>query len=145
MKIKAKNPKAVAGCNLIVPFDGRISVDKDGCVEVSASCAEALVKGTSDWDYADGAAAAEEAAPQEEQAAEELSDRDKFAKELEGMTVKQMKDLCREGGFPEEEWKSLNKGTLTAYILDKYDTAAEEPEEEPEEPEEEEPEESPEE
>ena len=53
MKIKAKNPKAVAGIHLIVPVDGLIAIDSEGAVEVSEACAEALVNGTSDWDYAE--------------------------------------------------------------------------------------------
>ena len=132
MKIKAKNPKAVAGIRLIVPVDGLIAIDGEGCVEVSAGCAEALVKGTSDWDYAEVEEASE--APSEEETEQEptseLTEREEFASKLESMTVAQMKDLCREGGFPEEEWKSLKKATLAAYLLDKFDSADVEEEEE---------------
>jgi len=137
MKIKAKNPRAVAGIRLIVPCDGLITIDGEGCVEVSADCAEALVKGTADWDYAEveEAPASEEEEEVEEPTAE-LTEREKFASELESMTVAQMKELCKEGGFPEEEWKSLKKATLAAYLLDKFDSAA--PAEEEEELEEEE-------
>lgn len=138
MKIKAKNPKAVAGIRLIVPVDGLIIIDGEGCVEVSAACAEALVNGTADWDYAEKreeeapeAPADEEPAGEEETSAE-LTEREEFASKLESMTVAQMKDLCLEGGFPEEEWKSLKKATLAAYLLDKFDSAdVEEEEEEP--------------
>lgn len=131
MKIKAKNPRAVANVRLIVPCDGLITIDGEGCVEVSAACAEALVKGTADWDYAE----VEEApAPEEEEEIEEpaaeLTEREKFASELKSMTVVQMKELCKEGGFPEEEWKSLKKATLAAYLLDKFDSAADVEEEE---------------
>ena len=147
VKIKAKNPKAVAGIRLIVPFDGLIAIDANGEVEVTDECAKALVTGTNDWLYAEEKA---EAAVEEETVAEEEeeeheteaepTDREKFAAELETMTVAQMKDLCRDGGFPEEEWKSLKKATLAAYLLDKFDyasgTADEEPEEEEEEEEE---------
>ena len=48
MKIKAKNPRALACTRLIVPVDGLIAIDAEGEVEVSAACAEALVNGTSD-------------------------------------------------------------------------------------------------
>lgn len=141
MKIKAKNPKAVAGIRLIVPVDGLIAIDLNGEVEVSDSCAEALVNGTSDWAYLeskDDAPVAEEERVKEENSAENApTEREKFAAELESMTVSQMKELCREGGFPEVEWKSLKKATLIAYLLDKFDNASEEEEEELEEEEEE--------
>lgn len=51
MKIKAKNQN-VASMELIVPVDGRISIDANGVADVSAKCAAALVKGTNDWEYA---------------------------------------------------------------------------------------------
>ena len=41
MKIKAKNQN-VASMELIVPVDGRISIDANGVAEVSAKCAAAL-------------------------------------------------------------------------------------------------------
>lgn len=126
MKIKAKNPKAVAGIRLIVPFDGLIAIDANGEVEVTDECAKALVTGTNDWLYAEEKveAVAEEPEEEEETAAAEPTEREKFAAELEGMTVAQMKDLCREGGFPEDEWKSLKRATLIAYLLDKFDHAS---------------------
>ena len=135
MKIKAKNPNAVANGRLIVPCDGLITIDGNGCAEVSAACAEALVKGTSDWDYAEKTAEpkSEEAPAQEESEEVELNEREKFEKELEGMTVAQMKDLCREGGFDEAEWKNLKKATLAAYLLEKFDAASAQEESEEEE------------
>ena len=135
MKIKAKNPKSVAGIRLIVPFDGLIAIDSNGEVEVTDKCAKALVTGTNDWLYAEEAVdtvAEEETVElepeeeEEEQPAAEPTEREKFAAELENMTVNQMKDLCREGGFPEAEWKSLKKATLAAYLLDQFDHASEE-------------------
>ena len=137
MKIKAKNPDAIANSRLIVPCDGLITIDGNGCAEVSAACAEALVKGTSDWDYAEKIAESKpgEAPAQEESEEEEgeLNEREKFEKELAGMTVNQMKDLCREGGFDEAEWKNLKKATLAAYLLEKFDAASVQEESEEEE------------
>ena len=135
MKIKAKNSNAVANSRLIVPCDGLITIDGNGCAEVSAACAEALVKGTSDWDYAEKTAEpkSEEAHAQEESEEVELNEREKFEKELEGMTIAQMKDLCREGGFDEAEWKNLKKATLAAYLLEKFDAASAQEESEEEE------------
>lgn len=135
MKIKAKNPNAIANCRLIVPFDGLIAIDGEGCVEVSAPCAQALVNGTSDWEYVeeDEKETQPAAADDGEESSEEENEpteREKFEKELSGMTVAQMKELCREGGFPEEEWKNLKKAVLVEYLLSKFDAATEEEEEE---------------
>lgn len=127
MKIKAKNPKAVAGTRLIVPVDGLIAIDSEGAVEVSDACAEILVKQTSDWDYAEPKkekAEDEKPAEENQEEEEEPTEREKFESELQNMTVAQMKDLCREGGFPEDEWKALKKSTLAAYLLDKFDNAS---------------------
>lgn len=138
MKIKAKNPKAVAGVRLIVPVDGLIAIDSEGAVEVSDACAEILVNQTSDWEYAepkkesevkDEEPAEEE---QEEVEQEEPTEREKFEEELKSMTVAQMKKLCADGGLPEGEWKNLNKSLLAKYILSKYDALAEAEEEEEE-------------
>lgn len=132
MKIKAKNPNAVAGSRLIVPIDGLISIDSEGMVEVSDACAQVLVTQTNDWDYAEDKKSADNT---DEQGEVEPTEREKFEKELKSMTVPQMKKLCADGGLPEAEWKNLNKGLLAKYILSQYDalTAAEEEEEEIEE------------
>lgn len=138
MKIKAKNPNAVAGIRLIVPVDGLISIDAEGAVEVSDACADILVHQTSDWDYAEpvkkGADTPEEPVDEEEGAGEP-TEREKFEEELKSMTVAQMKKLCADGGLPEAEYKNLNKALLAKYILSKYDalTAAEQEEESEEE------------
>ena len=142
MKIKAKNPKSVAGTRLIVPVDGLIAIDSEGVVEVSDACAEILVNQTFDWDYAEPKRGAEEKVveEEEEQEEEEPTEREKFEEELKSMTVAQMKKLCADGGLPEGEWKNLNKALLAQYLLSKYDDIAnaEEVEEEEEEEEEEE-------
>lgn len=141
MKIKAKNPRAVAGIRLIVPVDGLIAIDSEGAVEVSEQCAEILVNQTNDWSYADVAPKAADASEEEEELEEEEggetaepTEREKFEEELKSMTVAQMKALCAEGGLPEAEYKNLNKALLAKYILSKYDalTAASAEEEEEE-------------
>lgn len=137
MKIKAKNPSAVAGIKLIVPVDGLIIIDNDGCVEVSPECAKNLVNGTSDWEYAEKAPEekTETSASVTETPEPEVEDdeREKFAQELKGMTVEEMKNLCREGGLPEKEWKNLKKSLLTAYLMSKFDDLNNQEEEEEEE------------
>jgi|LSPY01.1.fsa_nt_gi hypothetical protein len=125
MKIKAKNQN-VHSMELIVPVDGRISIDANGVAEVSAKCAAALVKGTNDWDYAKKATAVQDDEEEEDDNEGEATDRDKFAAHLDTLTLAQMKDLAKEGEMPEEEYEKLNsKKLMKAYLLKKYDEAAE--------------------
>ena len=122
MKIKAKNQN-VASMELIVPVDGRISIDANGVAEVSAKCAAALVKGTNDWDYAKKATAIQDD-EEEDDNEDEVTDRDKFAAHLDTLTLAKMKDLAKEGEMPEEEYEKLNsKKLMKAYLLKKYDEA----------------------
>lgn len=121
MKIKAKNSK-IASMRLCVPVDGIISINHNGIADVSPKCAVMLVKGTSDWDYLKNAE--EEEA---ETVEEELTEREKFAAELDDMTVEQMKDYAKEAGFSEKEYEKLKTNKLMkAYLLKKIDDAAEE-------------------
>ena len=122
MKIKAKNPKN-SSMQLIVPVDGLITIDANGVAEVSAKCAAVLVTSTNDWEYVKKAAAASE---EEDDVDEDASDRDKFEAHLDTLTLAQMKDLAKEGEMPEEEYDKLSsKKLMKAYLLKKYDEAAE--------------------
>ena len=135
MKIKVKNSK-IASMRLCVPVDGIISIDNNGVADVSPKCAAALVRGTNDWDYlkSDKAAEAEEEETEETVEEEEMTEREKFAAELDGMYVEQMKDYAKEAGFSEKEYEKLKtKKLMKAYLLKKFDDAAEAEEEETEE------------
>ena len=123
MKIKAKNQN-VASMELIVPVDGRISIDANGVAEVSAKCAAALVKGTNDWDYAKKATAVDDEEEDDDNEGGEPSDRERFEAHLDTLTLAQMKEYAKEGEMPEEEYEKLNSKKLTkAYLLKKYDEA----------------------
>ena len=37
--------------------------------------------------------------------------------------IAELKEMCVEAEFPEEEWGNLSKALLSAYILKKYDEA----------------------
>lgn len=135
MKIKAKKSN-VASMELIVPVDGRISIDANGVAEVSPKCAAMLVKGTNDWEYYKKPSVEEE--EEEEVETKEATDRDKFISHLDTLTLAQMKDLAKEGEMPEEEFEKINsKKLMKSYLLKKYDEAAEAGEIEEEEEEEE--------
>ena len=139
MKIHATKP-TIKSMNLIVPIDGLITIDDKGYADVSAKCAAALVKGTSDWEFVGGAPKAEKEEDQKpaeeatekkpadtladegdtEQEQKENEEEETLKKEdLEAMTVAQLKDWCQEAGLPEAEYKNLKKDLLIAYILKK--------------------------
>ena len=123
MKIKAKNQN-VASMELIVPVDGRISIDANGVAEVSAKCAAALVKGTNDWDYAKEATAVQDDEEEDDDNEGEVTDRERFEAHLDTLTLAQMKEYAKEGEMPEEEYEKLNsKKLMKAYLLKKYDEA----------------------
>lgn len=128
MKIKAKNPK-IASMRLIVPVDGEISIDGNGVADVSAKCAVALVTGTNDWAYASKAKNAPDVTDEddeEEDDEDEDSDRDKFEAHLKTLKLEEMKAMAEEGEMPKEEWEKLtSKKLMSAYLLKKYDEAAE--------------------
>lgn len=125
MKIKAKNPK-IASMRLIVPVDGEISIDGNGVADVSAKCAVALVTGTNDWAYASKAKNAPDVTDEDDEDEDEDSDRDKFEAHLKTLKLEEMKAMAEEGEMPKEEWEKLtSKKLMSAYLLKKYDEAAE--------------------
>lgn len=138
MKIKAKNQN-IASMKLIVPVDGLITIDAKGETEVSTKCAVLLVNNTNDWEYVGKAAKGVTEESEEETTEEgtenvEKSERDLLEEKVKSAKVSELKDMCVEAEFPEEEWKNLTKNLLAAYILKKYDeaTAVEEEDDEEE-------------
>lgn len=110
---------------LIVPVDGRISIDANGIAEVSPKCAVTLVKCTNDWDYVKAETEKSEKDDDTEEKVEK-SNREDFEAYLDTLSLAQMKDYAKEGELPEEEYESLNsKKLMKAYLLKKYDEAEE--------------------
>ena len=125
MRIKSKNSN-IASMKLIVPVDGIITIDEKGEVEVSTACAELLVNNTNDWQYAEGSDAEGKGGDDENDDAEGTendakNERELLEEKVKNAKVAELKEMCSELGFPEEEWKNLNKSLLAAYILKKYD------------------------
>ena len=111
---------------LIVPVDGIITIDEKGEVEVSTACAELLVNNTSDWQYAEengseGKGGDSEREDEEGTENDAKNERELLEEKVKNAKVAELKEMCSELGFPEEEWKNLNKSLLAAYILKKYD------------------------
>ena len=127
MKIKAKNQN-IASMKLIVPIDGLITIDANGEAEVSPKCAVLLVNNTNDWQYVGKAAKEVTEGHDEEDDAEgtenvEKSERELLEEKVKTAKIAELKEMCVEAEFPEDEWKNLSKALLSAYILKKYDEA----------------------
>lgn len=127
MKIKAKNQN-IASMKLIVPIDGLITIDANGEAEVSPKCAVLLVSNTNDWQYVGKAAKEVTEDPDEEDDAEgtenvEKSERELLEEKVKTAKIAELKEMCVEAEFPEDEWKNLSRALLSAYILKKYDEA----------------------
>lgn len=127
MKIKAKNQN-IASMKLIVPIDGLITIDANGEAEVSPKCAVLLVSNTNDWQYVGKAAKEVTEGHDEENDDEgtknvEKSERELLEEKVKTAKIAELKEMCVEAEFPEDEWKSLSKALLSAYILKKYDEA----------------------
>ena len=138
MKIQAKD-KSIKLMKLCVPFDGVITIDEKGIADVSAKCAEELVKKTNDWEYV-GKPAKEEEKPAEaeketteketvesveeseedkEEGEEDDAEEEITPESLELLKVDELRAMCKEGNYPKKEWKDLNKSELITYILEK--------------------------
>ena len=127
MKIKAKNQN-IASMKLIVPIDGLITIDANGEAEVSPKCAVLLVSNTNDWQYVGKAAKEVTEGHDEEDDDEgtenvEKSERELLEEKVKTAKIAELKEMCVEAEFPEDEWKNLSKTLLSAYILKKYDEA----------------------
>ncbi len=64
----------------------------------------------------------------------EENDEDDYTEEsLSKMSVKELKEVCKNASLPEEEYKKLNKTDLVTYILEKIGGSSEENDEDEEE------------
>lgn len=147
MKIKAKK-QSIVSMKLIVPIDGLITVDGNGIADVSPKCATLLVKNTDDWEFLKKEQGKSESKTVKEEAVEEESEttanesseteeeetekneREIFVEKVNSAKVNELRDMCKEAGFPEEEWKSLTKNLLIKYLTEKFDEAEKDDEEE---------------
>ncbi len=137
VKIKSKNEKAVHDMNLIVPIDGVITIDGNGEAEVSDACADVLVNCTNDWmrsevisdDKRDNVINNDN---------NDKSEREILEERVKKSTVEELRNICKEMNFDEDEYGKLSKKNLQKYILDKYDALSNDEEEDEEEDDEEE-------
>ena len=113
MKIQATK-SSIKSMRLCVPFDGIIEIDEKGIADVSAKCAVELVKNTSDWKYVGKSEDAETEENDGAEDAEELT-----ADKLKTLKATELRAMCEEAGFPEDEYKDLKKSELIDYLLAK--------------------------
>ena len=127
-KIKALNP-SVRGMKLIVPIDGTIEINSEGIAFVSEKAAEALVKGTNDWEYVKKDNP--ESPTENTDSNAEKSEDELIVAGIKNMKLEEMLNMAREAGYPETEWSRFSKKDklMQAYLIKKYNEAKLESEE----------------
>ena len=122
IKIKAKS-NLIKDIKLAVPYDGIIEVDEFGCASVSEACAQVLVNGTHDWQYAD-------AKGNEEDDVED--DINTLLAKIKSAPLDELINIANEAGFDESEWKKFAKNTkaaqklMSGYLIKKFNEVASE-------------------
>lgn len=121
-EIKALNPN-VKGMKLIVPFDGIIEINAEGITTVSDKAAEALVKGTNDWEYINKGNSESKTENTESNA--EKNEDEMVVTGIKKMKLDEMINMAREAGYPEKEWKRFveKEKLMAAYLIKKYNEA----------------------
>lgn len=137
VKIKAKNEKMVHDMNLIVPIDGVITIDGNGEAEVSDACADVLVNCTNDWMRSE-VISDEKRDNVINNDNNDKSEREILEERVKKSTVEELRNICKEMNFDEDEYGKLSKKNLQKYILDKYDALSNDEEVDEEEDDEEE-------
>lgn len=122
IKIKAKS-NLIKDIKLAVPYDGIIEVDEFGCANVSEACAQVLVNGTHDWQYAD-------AKSNEEDDIED--DINTLLAKIKSAPLEELINIANEARFDEAEWKKFAKNTkaaqklMSGYLIKKFNEVASE-------------------
>lgn len=121
-EIKALNPN-VKGMKLIVPFDGTIEINAEGVAIVSERAAEALVRGTNDWEYVTKVNPNLKTETTESNA--EKSEDEVIVAGIKKMKLDEMLNTAHEAGYPEKEWERFAKKEklMAAYLIKKYNEA----------------------
>lgn len=122
VKIKAKS-NLIKDIKLAVPYDGIIEVDEFGCANVSEACAQVLVNGTHDWQYADV----------EGKGVDDVEDDiNTLLAKIKSAPLEELINIANEAGFDEAEWKKFAKNTkaaqklMSGYLIKKFNEVASE-------------------
>lgn len=120
IKIKAKS-NLIKDIKLAVPYDGIIEVDEFGCANVSEACAQVLVNGTHDWQYADA-----EGNGKEDDIENDINT---LLAKIKNAPLDELINIANEAGFDEAEWKKFAKNTkaaqklMSGYLIKKFNEA----------------------
>lgn len=133
VQIKAKN-ETVRKMNLIMPEDGMVEINAEGIAEVSEKCAEIMTTCTPDWERVDVITEhnKENENSDDNNDNDEEDERTQLEAKVKKANIEELKAICKEMEFDEDEYGKLSKKNLQKYILDKYDKLVEEEEEEEE-------------
>lgn len=139
VQIKAKN-ETVRKMNLIMPEDGMVEINAEGIAEVSEKCAEIMTTCTSDWERVDVITEHDEENENSDDNNDdnEEDERSQLEARVKKANVEELRAICKEMEFDEDEYGKLSKKNLQKYILDKYDELVDEDDEEEDDEEEEE-------
>lgn len=129
VQIKAKN-ETVRKMNLIMPEDGMVEINAEGIAEVSEKCAEIMTTCTSDWERVDVITEHNKENENSDNNNDEEDERTQLEAKVKKATIEELKAICKEMEFDEDEYGKLSKKNLQKYILNKYDKLVEEDEEE---------------
>lgn len=134
VQIKAKN-ETVRKMNLIMPEDGMVEINAEGIAEVSEKCAEIMTTCTPDWERVDVITEhnKENENSDDNNDNDEEDERTQLEAKVKKANIEELKAICKEMEFDEDEYGKLSKKNLQKYILNKYDKLVEEEEEEDEE------------
>lgn len=142
VQIKAKN-ETVRKMNLIMPEDGMVEINAEGIAEVSEKCAEIMTTCTPDWERVDVITEHDEENENsndnndDNEEEEEEDERSQLEARVKKANVEELRAICKEMEFNEDEYGKLSKKNLQKYILDKYDELVDEDDDEEEDEEEE--------
>ena len=139
VQIKAKN-ETVRKMNLIMPEDGMVEINAEGIAEVSEKCAEIMTTCTSDWERVDVITEhnKENENSDDNNDNDEEDERAQLEAKVKKATIEELKTICKEMEFDEDEYGKLSKKNLQKYILNKYDKLVENEDDEEEDEEEDE-------
>lgn len=120
MKLRVKNP-AQHSSNLIVPFDGQITIDANGEFEVSEKCANFLLANDAVYENAEVTSGGAGSGSNAQQNGE--TDENQLI--IDGLKDIQLEDavkLAQDSGYPEEEYQKFAKKQklMAAYLIKKF-------------------------
>lgn len=120
MKLKVKN-SAQHSSNLIVPFDGLVTIDEKGEFEVSEKCGKFLLVQTENYESAEVTSGGSGNGSNAGNGGE--TDENQLIMDgLKDISLEEAVKLAQESGYPEEEYQKFAKKQklMAAYLIKKF-------------------------